>query len=150
MFVDCRINPETLLKPRSFAGLMTLYESNYIRLVNLVPQLADVRGTLESAAADDVPLRLSVVERTPYTATLSLNYVFRAGDVEQLEPDMQIRVYFDGRLAEALCVSDVHIDRLLRGQTDGLRDELDSRWARNVMLNKWLEYCADREHCFTR
>jgi uncharacterized protein YqiB (DUF1249 family) len=23
---------------------------------------------------------------------------------------------------------------------------LDQRWARNVMLNKWLEYCLERGH----
>ena len=26
--------------------------------------------------------------------------------------------------------------------------ELDQRWARNTMLNKWLEYCTDRGHGF--
>jgi len=26
--------------------------------------------------------------------------------------------------------------------------ELDQRWARNTMLNKWLEYCIDRGHGF--
>jgi len=29
-----------------------------------------------------------------------------------------------------------------------LRRELDERWARNVLLNKWLEYCAERGHRF--
>src|SRR5690606_33119920 len=27
--------------------------------------------------------------------------------------------------------------------------ELDQRWARNMMLNKWLEYCLERGHRFT-
>jgi hypothetical protein len=27
--------------------------------------------------------------------------------------------------------------------------ELDQRWARNVMLNKWLEYCVERGHRFS-
>ena len=27
-------------------------------------------------------------------------------------------------------------------------ERLDARWARNVMLNKWLEYCVDRGHRF--
>jgi hypothetical protein len=27
--------------------------------------------------------------------------------------------------------------------------ELDQRWARNMMLNKWLEYCAERGHRFS-
>ena len=27
--------------------------------------------------------------------------------------------------------------------------ELDQRWARNMMLNKWLEYCVERGHRFS-
>ena len=27
--------------------------------------------------------------------------------------------------------------------------ELDQRWTRNVMLNKWLEYCLERGHHFS-
>ena len=30
----------------------------------------------------------------------------------------------------------------------GLERELDQRWARNTMLNKWLEYCVERGHRF--
>jgi uncharacterized protein YqiB (DUF1249 family) len=30
----------------------------------------------------------------------------------------------------------------------GLKRELDQRWTRNMMLNKWLEYCAERGHWF--
>jgi uncharacterized protein YqiB (DUF1249 family) len=29
-----------------------------------------------------------------------------------------------------------------------LNSELDDRWRRNTMLNKWLEYCVDRGHQF--
>jgi len=53
-------------------------------------------------------------------------------------PDMRVRIYHDARLAEA--------------QEWGLQSraerELDQRWARNMMLNKWLEYCLERGHRF--
>jgi uncharacterized protein YqiB (DUF1249 family) len=29
-----------------------------------------------------------------------------------------------------------------------LSHSLDARWQRNMMLNKWLEYCFDRGHRF--
>ena len=35
--------------------------------------------------------------------------------------------------------------RQLRGKVER---ELDQRWARNTMLNKWLEYCVERGHRF--
>ena len=29
-----------------------------------------------------------------------------------------------------------------------MRREMGERWARNMLLNKWLEYCAERGHRF--
>jgi len=37
----------------------------------------------------------------------------------------------------------------LRALRSRLERELDQRWARNVMLNKWLEYCVERGHRFS-
>jgi uncharacterized protein len=37
-----------------------------------------------------------------------------------------------------------HLSRL----QSRLKRELDQRWTRNMMLNKWLEYCAERGHHF--
>jgi uncharacterized protein YqiB (DUF1249 family) len=36
--------------------------------------------------------------------------------------------------------------RARRWPVDG--EGLDARWARNVLLNKWLEYCVERGHRF--
>jgi uncharacterized protein YqiB (DUF1249 family) len=54
-------------RPGSFVGLMTLYESNYIRLGWLVGDPRALAGTLHSRSAADCELRLDVLERGPYT-----------------------------------------------------------------------------------
>jgi len=36
-----------------------------------------------------------------------------------------------------------------KGLKSRMERELDQRWARNVMLNKWLEYCVERGHRFS-
>jgi hypothetical protein len=45
-------------------------------------------------------------------------------------------------------LTEQHHHELFRRLASEFRSELDSRWARNVMLNKWLEYCLDRSHTF--
>jgi len=135
-------------RPRSFVALMSLYESNYLRLAELagdLKQLADVRV---SRVADDCDLRLSVTERSPYTTSFDLTYLFQQDDVVSTYPDMRVRVYHDARLVEAQEWASQHDHEALRRLRGLAERELDQRWARNTMLNKWLEYCIDRGHGF--
>lgn len=153
----CRISWRS--PPRSFVSLMTLYESNYIRLGWLIPDLHGLGQRQVSHVQDDVSLYLEVVERTPYTSMLNLSYrlinrpVDRdaaddSDDREVAVPDMQIRIYHDACLAEARSCSDSPPHPALDRWHHSLRGELDRRWARNMLLNKWLEYCAERGHRF--
>jgi uncharacterized protein YqiB (DUF1249 family) len=140
-------------RPGSFVGLMTLYESNYIRLCWLVGDLRALDGEQRSSVAGDVELKLTVRERGPYTTTLALTYVFDEGGVTTEDPDLEIRVYHDARLAEARSDAARPAHPGLRQLSERARREaedssLGQRWARNMMLNKWLEYCADRGHRF--
>ncbi|MEM7610198.1 MAG: DUF1249 domain-containing protein [Pseudomonadota bacterium] len=159
---DSLIVPQTLVKPRSFAGLMSVYESNFIRLTRLVPELHKITGTACSHSDADLPLHLDVIERTRYTCTLQLTYLF-AGDDDQLspvsglvdvgqtgallaDPDLRLRVYFDGHLAEVMSLTSNHRHAVLRRIAASHSEELDLRWRRNMMLNKWLEFCLDAGH----
>jgi uncharacterized protein YqiB (DUF1249 family) len=128
-------------RPRSFVALMGLYESNHIRLGALAGDLRALPVRSVSAVAGDCELVLTVTDRTPYTTGLNLTYWLErpAGGAREPVPDMLLRIYHDARVAE--CVG------FAAGRSPVER-ELDQRWARNVMLNKWLEYCADRGHRF--
>ena len=134
-------------RPRSFVALMSLYESNYLRLAELadVKSLADVRV---SRVADDCDLRLTVTERSPYTTSFDLTYLFPQENGVTTYPDMRVRVYHDARLVEAQEWATQHDHEALRRLRGLAERELDQRWARNTMLNKWLEYCIDRGHGF--
>lgn len=140
-------------RPGSFVGLMTLYESNYIRLGWLAGDLRALAGEHRSRVAGDCDLKLAVLERGPWTTTLALTYVFDDGVNAVEDPDLEVRVYHDARLAEARSASGrpVHPGlRALKERTlrEATAEALGARWARNMMLNKWLEYCADRGHRF--
>jgi uncharacterized protein YqiB (DUF1249 family) len=135
---------------------MSLYESNYLRLASLAGDLRQLAGVRLSRVADDCDLRLSVTECSPYTTSLDLTYLFPSADGLVTYPDMRVRVYHDARLVEAQewAAADAQQARqqpeheVLRRLRSAAERELDQRWARNTMLNKWLEYCIDRGHGF--
>lgn len=110
-------------RPQSFVALMALYESNFVRLGWLAGDPGKLRDSASSDIEGDCELRLAVCERARYTTTIELTYAPLA------MPDLHIRVYHDARLAEVRCAGGIH-----------------ERWSRNMLLNKWLEYCVDRGH----
>lgn len=138
-------------RPASFVSLMSLYESNYIRLGWLMPGLAALTSPLSvvSHVTGDCPLHLQVEERSRYTTTLTLTYVFADEAGLACDPDLQIRVYHDAKLAEVQGCARWHRHTLLESLRSELARALGERWLRNVMLNKWLDYCVERGHRFS-
>jgi uncharacterized protein YqiB (DUF1249 family) len=137
-------------RPGSFVSLMSLYESNYIRLARLVPNLNTAVGASMSEVSGDCPLHLVLGERSRYTTTLSLTYLFEEQAGIVADPDLQIRVYHDARLAEVQACARWHRHAVLESVRSQLTRELGDRWLRNVMLNKWLDYCIERGHRFPK
>lgn len=148
MIADSSLALPRPTQPGSFTALMHLYESNYVRLRWL---LEDVRALAEaqcSRVAGDLPLYLDVLERCRYTTTIRLTYFFADDRGRVADPDLTIRVYHDAGLAEAMACRRTHLHHALRQFDTAPGDELNRRWARNSMLNKWLEYCYDQGHRF--
>ncbi len=136
---------------------MSLYESNYLRLLRLAGEPARLRGTRVSRVSGDCELQLSVIEHMRYTSTLALTYLLPQAEASAAQrlPDLKLRVYHDARLLEVEALQPQHNLRTLEAGAAPFRArparerELHQRWTRNMMLNKWLEYCADRGHRFT-
>lgn len=146
MLLDYQIVPQTIVKPKSFVGLMALYESNYLRLLRLVPELERIDGCYRSQVAGDCELHVDILERCRYTVTMSLTYYFDSELGKVADPDMTVRAYLDGQLAEAMSLRGVHRHSVLRRLSREHRAELDARWRRNVVLNKWLDYLSEQGH----
>lgn len=127
---------------------MSLYESNYLRFLQLAGDPKYLTGRLVSRVAGDCELHLEVLEHMRYTSTLSLTYLLSGQPeaAQQRLPDLRLRAYHDARLLEAEQF-DANTRPPGRGAHPGER-ELHQRWTRNIMLNKWLEYCAERGHRF--
>lgn len=146
MLLEHQIVPQTVIKPKSFVGLMALYESNYLRLLQLIPELERIDGCYRSRIAGDCDLHVEIIERCRYTVTLSLTYYFESDGARIADPDMTVRAYLDGQLAESMSVGEQRRHAALRRLLRAHKPELDARWRRNVVLNKWLEYLTDQGH----
>lgn len=151
MLVDSLIVPECVYRPGSFSGLMTVYESNFIKLAQLIPDLDDLSADTarRSHSSQDLDLYAEVQQREPYTTTLKLTYWFEHDRPEPVpDPDLIVRVYHDARLAEALASREDHHHAKLREIALRHSLELGRRWRNNIMLNKWLDYLLDMGHAF--
>ena len=151
MLVDSLIIPECVYRPGTFTGLMTLYESNYIKLHNLTAAFDWPSDSVISASPEDIDLHATIMRREPYTTTLKLTYWFpEADDITVADPDLILRVYHDARLVEAVSGRERHSHHKLRELAASSGAELDRRWRVNMTLNKWLDYLFDVGHRLDR
>jgi uncharacterized protein YqiB (DUF1249 family) len=146
MLFDCQLVPQTIVRPNSFVGLMSLYESNYLRLLQLVPEIERLDGCFRSRVAGECDLHVEILERCRYTVTLSLTYHFDTEQGDVADPDMIVRVYLDGELAESMSLGAEQRHDRLRQLVSAHKRELNRRWKRNIILNKWLEFLSDQGH----
>lgn len=148
MSVDSLCVTSWRARPVSFVSLMTLYESNYIRLRALVGDVRRLAGCAVSRTPADLDLHIAAVEHCPYTTILRLTYLFDEPAGPAADPDLEVRVYHDARLAEASQCARWVRHPGLSNLRNGLPSQLGERWLRNMLLNKWLDYCAERGHVF--
>jgi uncharacterized protein YqiB (DUF1249 family) len=96
----------------------------------LAGDLRRLPDTRVSRVANDCDLRLSVTERSPYTTSFDLTYLFPAKRARSSTyPDMRVRIYHDARLVEAQEWASQH-DHEASGAARAAERELDQRWAR--------------------
>ncbi|MFT5662809.1 MAG: hypothetical protein ACI9JR_000179 [Gammaproteobacteria bacterium] len=130
-----------IVTDRSFAGLMNLYEQNYIRLRKIAPDLG-VANHMISSVIGHCDLFLTVHERCKYTTMLSMTYRFGKSGNYRFEPDLHLKIYHDAKVVE---VQHFH------SRSKGLiivDDLLIRKWDTNRYLFKWLGYCLYQGHFF--
>jgi uncharacterized protein YqiB (DUF1249 family) len=129
------------VQARSFAGLMELYEHNYMRLRTIAPDLA-VADEMTSSVPGYQDLFLSITQRCRYTTMLRMTYQFEEAGQTLFEPDLRLKVYHDARVIEV---------QQLQSRTRGplyIADMIEQKWLMNRFLYKWLGYCQHQGHYF--
>jgi uncharacterized protein YqiB (DUF1249 family) len=129
------------VSPRSFSGLMDLYEQNYMRLRKIAPDL-EIADHMISSIPGHTDLYLSIQERCKYTTMLSLTYRFGETGNHVFEPNLKLKVYHDARVVE---VQQFHSRN--RGSVN-MSNLLYEKWTMNRFLYKWLGYCLYQGHFF--
>lgn len=120
-------------------------ESNYQKLLKLIPDLMAFKETAIGLAPHHTTLHLEIIERTPYTLTLELSHCFD----KSLAPAVKIRIYLDAQLAEVLSdharagVAQVFKDPGLS------REIMNYKWRLNYFLQKWLDHCLKKDYLFS-
>ena len=133
----------------TFAGLMDLYERNYISIRRLVPVMPPARTCLVSQVPGGLDLHLEVIERFRYTTELSLTYYFVRSEGRAAEPDLCLRVYHDARLAEVMSGHLRYWPAFQIAEEAVGSGHLRTRWHINRFLYKWLGYCLHQGHRFS-
>lgn len=149
MFIETVGQHVRLVRPRSFAGLMTLYEGNHVRMRQLLGNLWHLPPTLISISATDLSIHLSLKGRSRYTSNLRMTYKLESEGIVSTDPDLSVRVYHDARLAEAVSCCEQPRHDVFRGLWVPVTAELEKRWLLNLLLHKWLEHCLDHRHVFS-
>lgn len=147
MFVETLDQCVRVVRPRSFAALMTLYEGNHARLRQLLGNLACLPDALVSSSRNDPGIHVLREEVSRYTTDLRMTYRLRVDGQPVSTPDLRIRVYHDARMAEALACSE-HVKWKLASGAGVEAVAVSRRWPLNILLNKWMEYCLDQGHRF--
>ena len=146
MILDHEIVPQSIAEPNSFVGLMTLYESNYIKLNHLFPRIRqyDTERSIKSFSGNDIHLRIN--KKTKYTMIISMTYTFEESDIIEYEPNLTIKIYFDSRPAEVINIGKLNKKSKLRDITYQNKNIISQLWRRNIVLNKWLDYIIDCDY----
>ncbi len=133
-----------LPRPNTFAGLMELYESNYIKIKKLCGNFNNLDEYSISTIDKGLTLHLRVVERNKYTITINLTYQFSPQSEKPRNfPNLLVRVYFDAMQAEVL----QRVSRNPGAQTYPT-GHLRNKWRDNRFLFKWLTFCLHQGHNF--
>ena len=146
MIFDHEIVPQSIAEPNSFVGLMTLYESNYIKLNHLFPKIRqyDTDKSIKSPFGNDIHLGIS--KKTKYTMIISMTYSFEEREIIEYEPNLTIKIYFDSCLAEVIGIGKLSKKSKLRDITYQNKKIINQLWRRNIILNKWLDYIIDCDY----
>ena len=129
--------------------LEQLCDSNYRKLLRLIPGLLQIQQDAVAYAASKPELHLQIIDKAPYTITVELSHRFNRRLSDFLEPAVKLRIYLDARLVEVL--SDharVNVHRAI-DNPGRLIEVMDYKWTLNYFLDKWLDHCLKANYEFS-
>lgn len=134
------------LKPiNPFRSLQEVCESNYRKLLRLIPHLSCLEEQAVAHLGGKPALHLKLLEKAPYTLVLELSYCFDHGASPLFEPALKLRVYLDAAMVEVLGDNDRPRPRNTKPVD---HQTLVHKWQMNYFLDKWLDHCLRHGYRF--
>mgnify|MGYP001574084342 CR=1 FL=1 len=125
--------------PKTYTEVSGLFESNYQKILRLIPTLEEITHNAVMYHHSEQNLHLFIENKTPYTATFILTHKFDTVN----RPDIRFKVYFDAKLLEVLSVCN---ETTLNSAHPYLAQcsDMNIQWELNTFMEKWLEYCLEK------
>jgi uncharacterized protein len=126
------------------SGFISLCDSNYAKLMKLLPAFESKDRQCFGLARGDYELgviTIEVTERCKYTTTLKLRQGFSSARSLLNEPEMDVRLYHDATMAEVMSFQQMG---KFRGSYDYPNEHMhqkDEKALCNQFLSDWLSYC---------
>ncbi len=129
--------------------LEKLCESNYQKLLQLIPELKQLQSDAYGLSENRPGLHLKLIEKSPYTLSFKLSHCFGDKLDTFMLPDVVIRVYFDAQLAEVLSDHARHpVFKVHKSARESVAI-MHYKWRLNVFLDKWLDHCLKDQYHFS-
>lgn len=131
-----------MIRKRQQRNLTRLHESNYTKLLLVVPLMPRLEDAVRINSNRDHYVDISVLEKTKYTSLLSIRLQHKT--LSHWIPDlsMTIRSYHDAQVAEVLSFQN---HRRFEPKYSYPNDNMfhrDEKQQINVFLSEWLNHCV--------
>ena len=125
---------------------MSIYDNIYRQLVSIgvVTLIESGEAAAKSKAAGFMDLHFDLLYRAGKTVTVSLAHYYKQNGDSCADPDMEIRIHTDTRMAEALTFQQANPPLY----TEVYPAHGRARIALNQFLLQWLANCVAQGHCF--
>ena len=131
--------PNPRIKTLLLAALPRLYEQNYRGLLQLIPDLKNMRLQSRLTLNDIEHLQITIREQCPYTTVIDISHLLEHSLVPDLT--MTIRVYHDARMAEVIRYQrHSRFKPSYRYPNESMYQPLEKRQI-NLIFDDWLKHC---------
>jgi len=128
--------------------LEKICESNYQKLLTLVPHITQITQSAIGGSNAPLELHLSVIDRTPYTLTLELSHCFDQHQKNTFEPAINLKVYLDAQMVEVIRHHERrHVFQVIKSARQSVAI-MDYKWSLNYFLGQWLDHCLKNNYHF--
>lgn len=120
---------------------LSLYERNFSKLLEWLPDLNRRKGAFVLAVADLCPVCIEVLEQNPYTTTIQIRQNLQGVGPWVCALAMKVRIYHDAQVAEVIASQGVDSFQPFYPYPNPKMLQPYEKRRVNQFLGEWLSYC---------